>query len=826
MLEGQPFSHPPSLMPHAHAVRRVRRGLFSGLLGLALALPATAQSLQGAAFTPADVDRVEWSADTGIPTFLAGTLGSVPGKTGAAAADAFLAANADLFRLSDKTTLADAEVERDRLGMQHVRVHQHVGGVPVFGGDAKVHLDRSGAVVAFGGTFHPGAEAVDTTPAVDAQSALSSARRVLPGLVERQPEAGDELAAAGRDWAPTSELVVLPHEGTYLLAYHVRLYADAPHPANWNVFVDAATGQVVHRFNELHTFDPRADAAAGPRVAVAQTMGAMLPLADGPTTGSGTRLYEGTASIPTYLYQGNYYLYDTTRGPQYIRTMTGNNGTSLPGSYVTDSNNNFSATSQRAAVSAHYGAVRTFDYFKDTHGRNSYNGSNASITSTVNHRSNYNNAFWNGSQMVYGDGDGQTFGPLVELDIVAHELTHAVTGSSAGLIYQNESGAINEAVSDIFAVMVDRNDYKVGEQSYTPGTPGDALRDIQNPPAGNQPDHYDDRYTGSQDNGGVHINSGIANKQAYLMIAGGTFRGVSVQSVGRSVTERVWYRALTQYFTSSTNFAGARQGTLSAAADLYGNGSAQYNAVANAWAAVGVGSAAGGGTPPPPSNPQWYYENRTYQSAHNYANNTNTTDTYSKPGASRVAMYFERFDLESNYDYVYIKDQSNATKASYTGRRSAFWAVVDGSQIKANFVSDYSVTRWGWRVTRVAYYAGGPLAVADEDPGTPMDYVPEAPASDAPALTTKGALTTALQPVRPNPTAGDATVAFSLAEAGVARVTLHDVLGREVAVLHEGETEAGAHGATVDASALPAGTYLVVMEADGDRQTRRLTVTR
>ena len=218
-------------------------------------------------------------------------------------------------------------------------------------------------------------------------------------------------------------------------------------------------------------------------------------------------------------------------------------------------------------VDAHYGATATYDYYKNTHGRNSYDGNNATITSTVHYSSNYNNAFWNGSQMVYGDGDGSTFIALVALDIVAHELTHAVTERTANLVYEKEPGALNESVSDIFGIMVDRDDWLIGEDSYTPGTSGDALRHLDDPTLGGQPDHYDDRlYPGSctpsqyNDYCGVHSNSGIPNKAAYLMIQGGTHGGVTVTGVGRAAVEDIWYRALTTYVTSQTNFDGARSG--------------------------------------------------------------------------------------------------------------------------------------------------------------------------------------------------------------------------------------------------------------------------
>ena len=806
---------------------------------LVLAVPAVAfaqdvglepdqrAQLAAAAFDADALERVTWSDDRDAPQFLAGDLGAV------SAPAEFYADNAQALGFVADPEVRVVRSETDDLGLTHVRVQQTVAGVPVWGAESAVHL-RDGRVYAWGGAVHPDADAVATVPALTERAALEAARRDIGDVPLRASVPADALAES-IDWSPTAELVVYPHDDAYRLAYHVRVFVDQPVPANWETFVDAQSGEVLHRFNSLHTAGLGADAhgleaGAWSGAPYARTSSRpMVEVMDGPANGTGSSLFGGTLPLATFLYQGAYYLYDTTRGPQYIRTMSSNGGNSLPGQYVTDSNNSFSAS---AAVDAHYGAVTTFDYFKNTHGRSSYNGSNATITSTVNYDdqpggAGYNNAFWNGQQMVYGDGDGQTFRPLVSLDIAAHELTHAVTGTSAGLIYQNESGALNEAVSDIFAVMVDRNDFLIGEDSYTPGRSGDALRYMDDPSRGNQPDNYADRYTGSQDNGGVHINSGIANKQAYLMIAGGTFRGVAVQSVGRSVTEKVWYRALTRYFTQSTNFAGARQGTIQAATDLYGAGSAQVRSVTNAWAAVGVGSAAGGGGGGDNGGggtPEWRYENRVYQSPHNYPNNYNATNTYTKAGASRVAMYFERFDTEANYDFVNILDESGTRQARYTGRRSAFWAVVDGSSISANLTSDYSVTRYGYRVSRVAYFSDRPLLVGGGEEGEPLGFEPVPAPSDVAASSAVKVEELALE-VGPNPAQGAATAIVSLPEAGAVSVTVIDLLGREV-LSSRADYGQGRHSVALDTARLPAGAYVVVLEAEGERLTRRLTVVR
>lgn len=826
---GSPPTTPPAMIFDRPRLACAGRRLIAAVATLLLVAPAQSQEARigqpqqdrlDASFSASDLERATWHQDRDVPQFLSGDLGQLAPT----AAPAFFRDNAVLFGFASDPEVKVTKSETDDLGLTHVRVQQMVDDVPVWGAESALHIDRDGRVYAWGGDLHPAADQIYAMVTLDRSLAISAAIADLGQVSLRESVPADELGQA-MDWSTEAELVILPVGGDYRKAYHVTVYVDAPVLANWEVFVDASTGRVLNRFNSIHTTDlHRVHAETAPLALQARPSGSMMMM-ENLAIGTGNSIFGGSYSIPTLLYQGTYYLYDTTRGPQYIRTMTASGGNSLPGTYVTDSNNSFSAS---AAVDAHYGAVATYDYYKNTHGRNSYDGNNAPITSTVNYDdipggAGYNNAGWNGQQMIYGDGDGSQFIALVSLDIAAHELSHAVTGASARLIYQNESGALNEAFSDIMAVMVDRDDYKIGEQSYTPGTSGDALRYLDNPPAGNQPDHYADRYTGTGDYGGVHINSGIANKQAYLMIAGGTFRGQAVQSVGRNVTEKVWYRALTQYFTQSTNFAGARQGTIQAATDLYGAGSAQVTSVTNAWAAVGVGSAAsGGGNGGGSGTPEWRYETVSYQSPHNYPNNYNNTKTYSKAGADRVAMYFEQFTTENNYDYVYIKDAAGATKATYTGSKAAFWAVVDGDAISANLVSDYSVTAYGYRVTRVAYFSDQQLLVADPNPV--LGFVPESLGSDV--LTASAKVEALALDVGPNPARQSATVTVALPESGDVRVSLMDMLGREVSVAHEGAMQEGRQSVALDTGSLPAGVYIVLLQTEGQRMTRQLTVVR
>lgn len=287
------------------------------------------------------------------------------------------------------------------------------------------------------------------------------------------------------------------------------------------------------------------------------------------------------------------------------RVHTANNGSTLPGTLRRSEGGAATGDTHVDDNYVHLGT--TYNCYQQNFGRDSYNGAGATLTSTVHYSTNYVNAFWNGTQMVYGDGNGVDSGPLGrDLDVTVHELTHAVTDTDSDLIYSNESGALNEGQSDIMAAYceswtrswaMDADVWKIGEDIWTPGTAGDALRYMGNPTQdGSSRDYYPERYTGASDNGGVHWNSGIANLAFKLLSTGGTHpRGkttVSVTGIGTQQAGAIFYRANRDYYTASTTFAQAKTYTEQAATAL------GYSAasVTQAWQAVGVG----GGTTPPP----------------------------------------------------------------------------------------------------------------------------------------------------------------------------------------------------------------------------------
>lgn len=287
------------------------------------------------------------------------------------------------------------------------------------------------------------------------------------------------------------------------------------------------------------------------------------------------------------------------------KVYNANHGTSLPGTLMFSEGG---SSTDQDAMAAYNHAGTWYNYMSSKHGRDSFNGSGGVMTTSVHLGNNYVNAYWNGSQTAFGDGDGSQASSLArDLDVVAHEWTHALTDYTADLAYQNDSGALNEAMSDIFAASVSAwvdgavsaNTWKIGEACWTPATSGDALRYMNNPTQdGSSKDYYPERAyatgctpSSSNDYCGVHYNSGIGNLAYYLLVAGGTHpRGkttVNVPAIGIAKAEKIFYRALTNgYMTSSTNYQGARNATAQAAADLYTT--TEVDAVQKCWDAVGV----------------------------------------------------------------------------------------------------------------------------------------------------------------------------------------------------------------------------------------------
>ena len=518
-------------------------------------------------------EKVNMNHQTGTPQFISGKLTSPSSKAPEKIVFDYLNAKQKEFKFEgdSKLSFKVKETGKDNLGFTYLRVQQVYKGTPVYGAVLTAHVNKDGVLTALSGTAIPN---LDGKQALKASKKLTKKEAVTVGEKDLVSSIGGQPAY---EYKPTSESVIFVQDGQANYAYLVNFNFLDPQPGNWSYFVDAVTGKVLGKVNEIDGAKPGG--------------GGSLTGTD--TVGSGIGVLGDTKSLNTYLSSSTYYLQDNTRGDG-IFTYDAKNRQRLPGSLWADANNNLNASYDAAAVDAHYYAAETYDYYSSVFGRNSYDDNGAALKASVHYGRSYNNAFWNGQQMVYGDGDGTTFIELSGgVDVVAHELTHAVTGATADLIYSNESGAINESMSDIFGTLVEYHtgnnpDWEIGEDIYTPNKSGDALRSMADPTKYGDPDHYSKRYTGTSDNGGVHTNSGIGNKAAYLLSQGGTHYGVKVTGLGTAKTGAIYYRALTQYLTPSSNYSQLRSAAVQAATDLYGAGSAEVASVNAAYNAVGV----------------------------------------------------------------------------------------------------------------------------------------------------------------------------------------------------------------------------------------------
>ncbi len=488
-------------------------------------------------------------------------------------------------------------VEWDELGMTHVRMDRIHEGVKVFGEQLISHLDRQGKVSGLTGGVSTIPAGLGSEPVkVSARDALAIAQKEFAGKTDaNRPPTAERVVVQGKD-------------GSYHAAYHVQLTHTTnlqgnERPRRMNYLVDANNGELLKSFNQMGGIElPSGKSASTP----APSPGKVSTPTPPPTSGTAddTTLYSGKVSLSTTKGKdGTYSLEDGTRGKGVVTYDAQNKEQAGKVVKISDKNDVWGEandpTRNRAAVDAHYGAETTYDFFKDVLGRDSLDGKGEKLVSNVHISNNFVNAYWDGSQMNYGDGDGKTAGPLTTLDIAGHEIAHGLTERTAGLIYEGESGGLNEAMSDIIGSGVEwyaaqKNkavefDWKVGEDAWTPANGnGDALRYMDDPTKdGYSVDHYKNYPKQTE----VHGSSGIANNAFYLLANGGKNRtsGLEVKDgIGMEKGLKVFARALEHYMTPKTTFAQARQATVQAATDLYGANSAEVKKVQESWNAVGV----------------------------------------------------------------------------------------------------------------------------------------------------------------------------------------------------------------------------------------------
>lgn len=434
------------------------------------------------------------------------------------------------------------------------RYRQFLGAAEVLGSQLTIYRDETDLSVAVVGAHYP-----DLAPSNTIRFAAGEAQAVAASR------------RADRDGAWSTRLMIDPGTARYFYRVEFRAF-----DARWFYWIDAETGAVVNAY-------------------------------DGLTTGSGTGVLGDTKDLTGLTTSsGSSFQMISANGRQ--TTYDARNRNRLPGNLATDDNDIWdtpgsTSPGQPALVDAQFYANVTDDYYATVHDFDWLAHYSQGMVSSAHVQRNYNNAYWNGTQMAYGDGDGSTFIEFSgDLDVVGHELSHGVTEATSNLIYQNESGALNEAFSDIMGTAIEyyygTGNWTIGED-ITVGSNG--IRNMANPNEDGDPSYYADRYTGTADNGGVHTNSGIANHWFYLLVNGGQnanpdrASGTDVVGIGLAAAEDIAFLGFTA-LPATADFCAARAGTIAVA----GNNGVN---VADAWDEVGVDDALCGGGPGGGSGP-------------------------------------------------------------------------------------------------------------------------------------------------------------------------------------------------------------------------------
>ncbi|MCU1281242.1 MAG: peptidase family protein [bacterium] len=487
---------------------------------------------------------VRWREDLHTPALLEGRTAPMA-TTGADAERAgreFLRRYGALYDMGADDDLVADDSDTDELGMTHARFQQRVGKVPVWGGELLAHFDSDGALIRVNGRYVP----VSSPPPSALQSADQARVLAVAGARASYPAVSPDAFTTS---AP--KLYVYPTEGGEAkLAWRVEMSVeDDTQTMALESFVDAVDGSIVHA-DEVTAY------ADGSGIGVLGDKQPLVVAANG----------------------ASYILEDATRGSPATRTYSASGTTRLPGTAVRSKDPtswDTAGAAPGAAVDAHAFVATAWDYFAKVHGRRGWDGKNKGVHTTVHFGPRYDNAFFNGKQLVFGDGDGSDFSALSgALDVVAHEFTHGVTYHTARLGMEGQNGALNEALSDIFGCFVEGN-WKIGEAVYHPSGKAHALRDVADPHASNNPAKMAEYVVTDGDNGGVHVNSTIVSHAAYLM----------ARKLPQALVEKIWYRALSRYLHSKANFVDAADATMSAARDFR---SGAETAVKEAWVAVGV----------------------------------------------------------------------------------------------------------------------------------------------------------------------------------------------------------------------------------------------
>ena len=484
----------------------------------------------------------------------------------------FIAEHAALFRLRDPAIeLVHRGTHKDKGGRSHVRLEQRHLDVPVWGVAIFGHWSVNEGLYAINGRYLPSPDHITgVQPSITREAAIG---RALEDLAQRRSinTLSSKMQELLKYQVPEADLYLWNArlEAPLRLTWHVEIRPNTHE--RWRFFLDAHTGEILERYQ------------AAP--------------SDGPAVGSGVDLHGNWVNLHTYKKGGLFCLLDGTRegfnaetGRSALLTLDADYTDTEKWQFIFSTDNVFI---DPVAVSAHANLSRVYEYFLEHHGRRGIVGNGSGMISLVHVTDNglpMDNATWNGVFMSYGDGR-DAFTPLAgALDVAAHEMTHGIIEHTVNLEYRFQSGALNESFADIFGVMVDDDDWLVGEDIVRNPAyfPSGAMRDLRDPHNGDLPGGYGWQPAHMHefqdlpidvDNGGVHVNSGIPNRAAYLV----------AEAIGREKAARIFYHVLqARYLAPRSQFVDCRLAAVRAARDLFGDGSNEVNAVMRAYDAVGI----------------------------------------------------------------------------------------------------------------------------------------------------------------------------------------------------------------------------------------------
>ena len=702
--------------------------------------------------------------------------------------------------------------ETDKLGMTHYRYYQTYKGIPVENAMYIAHISQGkltsltgSAVIEFNGKMENRSSSLSPKQATEYALSYVHAEKYAwqdsnfeKRIKFRNGDKASYYPTAVKVWYSGEDEI---NPNNLKLAYKVDVYSLQPLDRKY-IYVDAQSGKILGTTQIIKHSDATGTAATG---------------------------YSGSHTIHSDYTGSNYRLRDYTKGNGII-TLHAAAGHA---DYTSTSANFSYSTVDKWALDAHYGVASTWAFYKNNFNRNSIDNNGYALISWVNDVNNQDNAYWDGSEMDYGNLSSNGKG-VTGIDVIGHELTHGVTERTSALIYSGEPGAMNESMSDIMGKSVQFYTKPSDSSWVLSNDMGWEIRNFSNPNGDGQPDTYKGTYwvTSSYDNYGVHTNSGVGNFMFYLLVKGGSGTNdignkFSVSGIGLTKADQIIYRTNTTYLTSTSQYADWRVACIQSATDLYGAASNEVKQVQNAWYAVGIGNAASTATS------ITYCASKSTSSAYEYINkvalNTISNTSGNNNGYKDYTSLSTNLTAGNTYS---ITLTPGFTSSAYT----EYWTVYidynkdgilngtgetvaggNGSIAKTLSFTVPATARTGTTRMRIQMSYGSSYVdpCATFNYGEVEDYTVNigSAASFAPLVSFKREIENNLT-VSPNPVTGsNASIQYQLAADGKAAMRLIDLSGRSLQNTDLGYQKAGMHTYNLtDLGTLSAGNYIIVLE--------------